>query len=383
MSSSDTFWNRAIAVLGLGALMVTAGNAHGQLLYWVEDGVVRSYCNDSGATDVVLLPVTVGYVRELSVSSGGMSLAAADSAWSQPLTIYHGDVFGGGLKPLSASRYGGTLLASTLDLTTGDLQPLLFWDSGVYGHRVDTLRIDRSTGLPVALTPLRYEIPPGAGPIAPTTSVYLFADRGELYRLLHDAEGSWLQVTQLEGADETEVHPLSGQTWMAQVDGDDLYVVEGDPSAPSVARYRNYWAPGSTREVLLESGDFGPGSRISGIALESRPSEFGDLYVLHDAMISRIPRDGGAAELVHEFDTPAAFPRHDLQAVYMRPMACGRIFGDDDGDGVANWYDECTNTTSGAAVDPLGRPAGDLNADCEVNLSDFAILQNGMTAGTR
>jgi len=363
--------------------MLTAGNAQAQLLYWVEDGAVRSHCAESGATDVVQLPVDVGYVRELSVSSAGMSLAAADSAWSQPLTIHHGDVFGRGLRALSASRYAGALLTSTVDATGGDLEPVLFFDSGVYGHRIDMLRVDRGTGLPMALTAFPYEMPVDTGLSAPTITVDLFADRSELYRLIHDPQGSWLQVTSFEGTDATHVYPLQEQTWMARVDADDLYVIEGDASAPYVARYRNYWAPGPTREVLLESGDFGPGSRISGIALESRPSEFGDLYVLHDAMISRVPRDGAAPELVYEFDAPAAFPRHDLQAVYMRPMACERIFGDDDGDGVANWYDECTNTTGGVAVDPLGRPAADLNADCEVDLSDFAILQNGMTAGTR
>ena len=165
---------------------------------------------------------------------------------------------------------------------------------------------------------------------------------------------------------------------MALVDEGDLYVIEGDPSAPYVARYRDYWAPGATREVLLESGDFGPGSRISGIALETGPSGFGDLFVLHETLISRIPRDGGPAEIVHEFAEPALESRHDLQAVYMRPTECDRLFGDDDGDGVANSYDDCVETPLGAAVDHAGRPLGDLNNDCAVDLRDFAVLQIGM-----
>ena len=100
-------------------------------------------------------------------------------------------------------------------------------------------------------------------------------------------------------------------------------------------------------------------------------------------MITRIPADFSAAELVFEFDGPAEILRHDLQALYLRPGACERLFEDGDADGVANVYDACEQTRSGAAVDATGRPLGDLNGDCEVDLRDFAVLQIGMTIAGR
>ena len=53
--------------------------------------------------------------------------------------------------------------------------------------------------------------------------------------------------------------------------------------------------------------------------------------------------------------------------------------GDADGDGVDDALDVCDNTPVGTAVDAEGRPLGDLDQDCDNDLEDFALFQQGFT----
>ncbi|MFH0981740.1 MAG: SUMF1/EgtB/PvdO family nonheme iron enzyme [Planctomycetota bacterium] len=53
--------------------------------------------------------------------------------------------------------------------------------------------------------------------------------------------------------------------------------------------------------------------------------------------------------------------------------------GDIDGDGVDDALDVCNNTPPGTAVDAEGRPLGDIDRDCETDLEDYALFQQGMT----
>lgn len=50
-----------------------------------------------------------------------------------------------------------------------------------------------------------------------------------------------------------------------------------------------------------------------------------------------------------------------------------------DGDGVPDGNDVCCNTPAGVAVDAAGRPLGDLDFDCDVDLADFAIFALNIT----
>ncbi|MCH9002959.1 MAG: hypothetical protein IIC02_10335, partial [Planctomycetes bacterium] len=52
---------------------------------------------------------------------------------------------------------------------------------------------------------------------------------------------------------------------------------------------------------------------------------------------------------------------------------------DADGDGVPDIADVCDNTTAGSAVDSQGRPLGDVDKDCDTDLMDYALLQQGLT----
>lgn len=52
---------------------------------------------------------------------------------------------------------------------------------------------------------------------------------------------------------------------------------------------------------------------------------------------------------------------------------------DTDGDGVDDAIDVCNNTPAGIAVDAEGRPLGDMDLDCDVDLDDFAVFQGNMT----
>ena len=52
---------------------------------------------------------------------------------------------------------------------------------------------------------------------------------------------------------------------------------------------------------------------------------------------------------------------------------------DTDADGVIDPLDECNNTPHGIPVNERGRPIGDLDADCDADLMDFAIFQACVT----
>jgi len=52
---------------------------------------------------------------------------------------------------------------------------------------------------------------------------------------------------------------------------------------------------------------------------------------------------------------------------------------DSDGDGVPDDVDVCCVTLPGAQVDAEGRPLGDFDGDCDVDLSDFGIFQANLT----
>ena len=64
-------------------------------------------------------------------------------------------------------------------------------------------------------------------------------------------------------------------------------------------------------------------------------------------------------------------------------VLCGAgapVWADDvDGDGVDDALDVCNNTPLGTAVDAEGRPLGDIDKDCDTDLDDFALFQQGMT----
>ncbi|MCB9849990.1 MAG: hypothetical protein H6817_04725 [Phycisphaerales bacterium] len=52
---------------------------------------------------------------------------------------------------------------------------------------------------------------------------------------------------------------------------------------------------------------------------------------------------------------------------------------DSDGDGVDNAIDVCCDTPPGTLVDATGRPIGDFDLDCDNDLADFAIYEQGFT----
>lgn len=52
---------------------------------------------------------------------------------------------------------------------------------------------------------------------------------------------------------------------------------------------------------------------------------------------------------------------------------------DSDGDGVPDSLDVCCDTTAGTTVDAQGRPLGDLDDDCDVDLLDYGILSMNFT----
>ncbi len=52
---------------------------------------------------------------------------------------------------------------------------------------------------------------------------------------------------------------------------------------------------------------------------------------------------------------------------------------DSDGDGVDDPDDVCCNTPPGVLVDAQGRPVGDLDLDCDTDLNDAALFNQGFT----
>jgi len=52
---------------------------------------------------------------------------------------------------------------------------------------------------------------------------------------------------------------------------------------------------------------------------------------------------------------------------------------DTDGDGVDDAIDVCNDTPPDTAVDGEGRPLGDIDLDCDTDLTDYALFASGMT----
>ncbi len=61
-------------------------------------------------------------------------------------------------------------------------------------------------------------------------------------------------------------------------------------------------------------------------------------------------------------------------------LAAGLPAGvDSDGDGVPDIFDVCCDTPQGVPVDAEGRPWGDIDHDCDVDLDDFKLMQASFT----
>lgn len=75
----------------------------------------------------------------------------------------------------------------------------------------------------------------------------------------------------------------------------------------------------------------------------------------------------------YEFQTPCEGPDFDGDRL------ADPCDPDIDDDGVSNTLDPCDFTPLWAEVDADGRPRGDLNLDCKVDLRDAAIMQRSLT----
>ncbi|NOX58485.1 MAG: hypothetical protein GXP29_06460 [Planctomycetes bacterium] len=60
-------------------------------------------------------------------------------------------------------------------------------------------------------------------------------------------------------------------------------------------------------------------------------------------------------------------------------IAIAGLVCDGDGDGVPDDQDVCCGTPLGVAVDLEGRPIGDLDGDCDVDLADYSLMQSNFT----
>jgi sulfatase modifying factor 1 len=68
-----------------------------------------------------------------------------------------------------------------------------------------------------------------------------------------------------------------------------------------------------------------------------------------------------------------------LVALALCAYVVGARAGDVDGDGVDDAIDVCNNTPPGICVDAQGRPLGDIDLDCDTDMDDFALFQQGFT----
>ena len=85
----------------------------------------------------------------------------------------------------------------------------------------------------------------------------------------------------------------------------------------------------------------------------------------------------GTCTVETESDCLAANGTYEGNGTDCDPNPCSPQ--DSDGDGVPDTVDVCNNTPPGVAVDAEGRPLGDLDHDCDTDMVDFELFQNGFT----
>jgi hypothetical protein len=74
-------------------------------------------------------------------------------------------------------------------------------------------------------------------------------------------------------------------------------------------------------------------------------------------------------------------PNAQVNAQTSSATQTGRVAGffDSDGDGVDDFTDVCCDTAPGSTVDSVGRPLGDFDNDCDVDLDDYMLFFNNFT----
>ena len=72
--------------------------------------------------------------------------------------------------------------------------------------------------------------------------------------------------------------------------------------------------------------------------------------------------------------------RYTLPALMIGLMASSlALAADVDNDGIEDAHDVCCQTPPNVPVDTQGRPRGDVDFDCDVDLYDFAGMQQNFT----
>lgn len=72
-------------------------------------------------------------------------------------------------------------------------------------------------------------------------------------------------------------------------------------------------------------------------------------------------------------------PKRIALLVFVLSVPSASFASDSDGDGVDDSIDVCCATPPGLEVDDHGRPKGDLDGDCDVDLYDYRILSENFT----
>ncbi len=334
--------SRTIAV-GLG-LIIGASSAEAQKMYWTD----------------------VTYVKRANLDGTEVEVIATGGAGGIAVDVDGGKVYWGTGGSIRRANLDGTneevfipntnALAITIDPAGGTI----YWTKGsqVWKANLDGTGVENI-------------VSPGGGP---AYGIGLDLRRGRVYW----ADNTWGKIMRayLDGTGMEDVVTGLGHPWGVAIDATTRKMYwANERTGGSVGVIQRADLNGSNVEVLITTGVYRP----HGIAIAN---DIGKLYWMGHAAgrIKRANLDGTAVEDVVVEGGELMSIAIDSSCTSQDPTDFdGDGIPDDcdpdiDNDGVLNGMDVCEYTPLGMAVDPEGRPKGDMNNDCVVDGLDIQFF---------
>jgi DNA-binding beta-propeller fold protein YncE len=311
---------------------------HGQKVYWADGGtgkIQRANLDGSNVEDIVTSqPQPVG----IAVDVAGGRIYWTDLDADQ---VFRAGLTGAGPGPIVTS---GPVNPQEIAIAGGGR---LLWTSGASPGDIQQANLNGSGSGSIGITGLFF--PEGIAFSRKEQRIY-WVDRAAKRIQRANADGT--------GKENVIVMDVSADPRHLAIDGSTGKIYWADSGTGSgTGRIRRANANGTDIEDVIT------GLQVpAGIAIDTAGGKVYWTDTL-DNKIRRASLDGADVEeiVVSGLDTPLAI---DLWL----PLDC-------DADGIADGVDDCPCSPAPGGIDANGRPLGDCDSDCDLDLADFSCFQ--------